>query len=453
MTQRKRSSGTFSSSGSTFGSISRQRSAKGYAVLGTWRGLALLWQRGGSTGTESRAPCQLPLRLCASSHGIRRGQCSGLHWMVLSFLSWLMVRPRIPDTCAVKSQRQSTSSCGHGRRGHRLLTVSGSAAKTRRQIFSWLVSRELYGLRSDSTIAHAAAKPHSTQPACVVKRAARRLSCTDIGCVLEICLIIPMRRRSRHTNDYPAEHRQRQRTHPACGSEAFSQPSILQGCCHRQPLKRRQWSLEQEVLPRQATSFETTRCTGTQTAAAGNTAMMPDLSELVGAQWVSRAKCLSLSVRRHGVLYMGRFLENCRALTVQKLGLTVSCWNVLWAIWSLVRIAITWLSAFTDAGGLVKAASRMATCGVESVLHSIASVRSLSIRSGRTYWLLTLLLIWQVTRGQASWAMNLLTLLLRKVPFSMRFQWTWSQPSARQTLLQSAYRSSSVPRPFRPFPN
>ena len=47
-----------------------------------------------------------------------------------------------------------------------------------------------------------------------------------------------------------------------------------------------------------ATSFETTRCIGTQTAAAGNTAMMRDLSELVGAQWVFRAKCLSLSVRR-----------------------------------------------------------------------------------------------------------------------------------------------------------
>ena len=52
----KRSSGTFSSSGSTFGFISRQRSANGDAVLGTWRGLALLWQRGGSAGIESRAP-------------------------------------------------------------------------------------------------------------------------------------------------------------------------------------------------------------------------------------------------------------------------------------------------------------------------------------------------------------------------------------------------------------
>ena len=103
MTQRKRSSGTFSSTGSTCGSIARQRSAKGYAVLGTWRGLALLWQRGGSAGTEPRAPCQLPLRRCTSSSGIRRDQCSGLRWMVLSFLSWLMVRWRIPDSCAVSS--------------------------------------------------------------------------------------------------------------------------------------------------------------------------------------------------------------------------------------------------------------------------------------------------------------------------------------------------------------
>ena len=186
MTQRKRSLGTFSSSGSTFGSISRQRSAKGYAVLGTWRGLALLWQRDGSAGTESRAPCQLPLRRCASSNGIRRGQCSGLHWMVLSFLSWLMVRPRIPDACAVSSPRQSTSSSGHGRlsinreRAHSKAStgtppdctshVSGSVANTRRRIFSWLVSRGLYGLCSDSTIVPAAVKPHLTQPACDAKR-------------------------------------------------------------------------------------------------------------------------------------------------------------------------------------------------------------------------------------------------------------------------------------------
>ena len=41
---------------------------------------------------------------------------------------------------------------------------------------------------------------------------------------------------------------------------------------------------------------------------------------------------------------------------------------------------MTWFSAFTDAGGLAKAASRMATCGVESVLLSIAGARSLSYK-------------------------------------------------------------------------
>ena len=52
-------------------------------------------------------------------------------------------------------------------------------------------------------------------------------------------------------------------------------------------------------------------------------------------------------------------------------------------------------------------------------------------------WLLTLLLIWQLARGHASWAINLLTLLLRKGPFSMRSRWTWLRPSARPTLLWS----------------
>ena len=85
------------------------------------------------------------------------------------------------------------------------------------------------------------------------------------------------------------------------------------------------------------------------------------------------ARCLSLSVRRPGVLYMVRFLGGCRALTVQKFGHFFSCWNVLWAIWQLVRTAITWSSAFGNAGGLAGVASRMATCGVESVLHSIAA--------------------------------------------------------------------------------
>ena len=42
---------------------------------------------------------------------------------------------------------------------------------------------------------------------------------------------------------------------------------------------------------------------------------------------------------------LGRFLENCRALTVQKYGLPFSCWNVLWAIWSLAQTAMTWVGS------------------------------------------------------------------------------------------------------------
>ena len=67
-----------------------------------------------------------------------------------------------PDTCAVKSQRQSTSSCGRRRhntnreRAHSgasictppdcILQGSGNVASTKRQIFSWPVSQGLYGL-------------------------------------------------------------------------------------------------------------------------------------------------------------------------------------------------------------------------------------------------------------------------------------------------------------------
>ena len=275
MTWRKRSSRTFSSSGLTFGFSSRRHSAKECTVLGSWRSLALLQLPSDSAGTESRAPCQQPLQRCANSNGIRRGQCFGLIWTVLSSHSWLMVRPQIPDTCVVRSQRQSTSNCGHGRRGtskewahSKELTgtppdctshSSESVASTRRQNFSWLVSRGLYGLCSGNTSALAAAKPHLTQPARVAKRAAQRLSCTDIGYVLEICLIIPMKRRSKRINDYLVGLKQRQRTHLACGSEAFTQLRILWGCCYGQPLRRRQWSLEQEVLPPQVTSLETKR--------------------------------------------------------------------------------------------------------------------------------------------------------------------------------------------------
>ena len=93
----KKSSGTFSSSGLTFGFTLRRHSANECAVLGSWRSLALHQLPDDSAGTESKAPCQQPLRRCASSNGIRRDLCFGLLWMGLSFHSWLMVRPQIPD--------------------------------------------------------------------------------------------------------------------------------------------------------------------------------------------------------------------------------------------------------------------------------------------------------------------------------------------------------------------
>ena len=64
-------------------------------------------------------------------------------------------------------------------------------------------------------------------------------------------------------------------------------------------------------------------------------------------------------------------------------------------------------------------------------------------------WLLILLLNWLLTPGQVLWAVGLLTLLLRKEPFSMRSRLTWFEPSARLISWQSAHRSSSIPRPLQ----
>ena len=83
----------------------------------------------------------------------------------------------------------------------------------------------------------------------------------------------------------------------------------------------------------------------------------------------------------------------------------------------------------------------------------IEGAKSQSTKSGRMCWPQTLLMTWQLTRGLALWAMSWLTLSLRRGPFSMRFRWTWSQPLARPTLLQSMYRSSSTPLPYRLSPN
>ena len=176
----------------------------------------------------------------------------------------------------------------------------------------------------------------------------------------------------------------RQWTRPVCGFGAFSQLNIRQGCCRRRLLRRRQWSLEQGELLHLATSFETTRCIGIQTAAAANMAKMRGLSELVGVQLVSRARYLSLSEQRPGELYMDRSLESYRALIVRNLGPFFNCWSVLWAIWLLARTASIWSSAFISAG-LARAASRMVTCGVESGLQCIpATQEQLKMHKKRT---------------------------------------------------------------------
>ena len=92
MIRRRRSSETCWSSGSTSGSISPRPSAKECTVLGTWRNPALFRLPGGSPGTESRVLKQQLLQLCANSNnGTRRDQCSGLRWMVISFLLSLTV--------------------------------------------------------------------------------------------------------------------------------------------------------------------------------------------------------------------------------------------------------------------------------------------------------------------------------------------------------------------------
>ena len=439
MTQRKRSSGTCWTSGSTSGFTSPQHSAKECAVLGTWRNPALFQPPGGSAGTESKAPYQQLLQHCANSHEIRRDQCSGLRWMVISFLSWLTVRREI--SAAIDQQlwaqaAQHEQGKGlqqgidlHATRLHLVRLRKRGQHKEANFLMACLTGA-LWPLQRQHECPRSGESP--LDPARVARRAVLRLSCTVIGYVLEICLTIPMKRRSRRTRDFLVELLRRQLTHPVCGSEASFQLNIRQGCCHRRLLRRQQWSLGQEELPRLATSFETTRCIGTQTAAAGNMAKMRDLSELVGVQSVSRAKC---------------------PLTAQKFGLFFNCWSVLWVIWLLAQTAIILSSAFISDGGLARAASRMATCGVESGPHSIAGAKSLSTNSGRMCWLLILLLIWQLTPGQALWAMNLLTLLLRKVLFSMRSRWTWLKPSARPILWQSAYRSSFTPRPYRPSTN
>ena len=274
---------------------------------------------------------------------------------VTSFLLSLTVRPRIPDTCAVKSQRQSTSNCGRRRHSTNreransgalicappdcISHGSGNVASTKRQTFSWPVSQGLFALCDASMTALAAAKLRLTQPANVVKRAVWRLSCTVTGYVLGT---IPTKRPSGRTRDFLVEPKWRQWTRAVCGFGASSQLKKRQGCCRRRLLRRQQWSLEQGELLHLATSFETTSCIGIQTAAAANMVKMRGLSELVGVQLVSRARYLSLSEQRPGELEMDRSLESYSALIVRKFGPFFNCWSVLWAMWLLARTAIVW---------------------------------------------------------------------------------------------------------------
>ena len=218
---------------------------------------------------------------------------------------------------------------------------SGKVASTKRQTFSWPVSQGFMAFATPARLPLAAAKLQLTQPASVVKRAVLRLSCTVTGYVLETCLTIPMKRRNGRTRDFLVELKRRQWTRLVCGFGASFQLNIRQGCCRRRLLRRQQWSLEQEELLHLPTSFETTRCIGKQTAAAANMAKMRGLSELVGVQLVSRAKCLSLSEQRPGELDMDRSLESYRALVVRKFGPFFNCWSVLWRFgcWHGLRLS------------------------------------------------------------------------------------------------------------------
>ena len=120
-----------------------------------------------------------------------------------------------------------------------------------------------------------------------------------------------------------------------------------------------------------------------------------------------------------GGLQTDRFLENCRAQTVQKYGRFFSCWNVLWATWSLARTATTWSGVFGNAGGCARVATRKVICA-ELALHASVGAKSRYTRSGRMCFHVTLLMIWRLTRGRGSWGTNLRTSLLRKGRCSMR---------------------------------
>ena len=345
--------------------------------------------------------------------------------MVLSFLSWLMVRPQTPDTCAARSQRQSTSSCGHGRRStnkekarSKALTdtppgctfpVSESAASIRRRISSWLASRgALWPLQRQHDCPRRGEAP--VDPTC--------MRCEE-GCA-ETFL-----------------HR-----HWLCAGNLFDHPNEAVKQAHQRLSRRAQTEAADTpclwfrgLLPAEHTTGLLPPPASEETAMvfeAGGASTHGYLirnhppfwyadssggkyghdARLVRAGWgavgVSRKVPFPQRAAALGAL-CGPLLENCRALAVPKFGHSFRCWNVLWAIWSLVRTATTLSNAFGNAGGLAGVASRMATCGVESVLHSIGGVMSLSTRSGRRCWLLTLLMIWRLTRGKVSWAMNLLT--------------------------------------------
>ena len=221
-------------------------------------------------------------------------------------------------------------------------TVDGD--RTKRQIFSWPVSQGLYGLCNASTTALAAVKLQLTQPASVVKRTVLRLSCTDTGYVLETCLTIPTKRPSGRTRDFLFEPKRRQWTRPVCGFVASYQLILRRGCCRRRLPRRRQWSLEREELLHLATSFETVRCIGIQTAAAANMAKMRGLSELVGVQLVSRARYLSFREQRPGELKNGPLPGELQGSDRAE----------IWALLQLLKRTLGDLVVGTDCDYLVK---------------------------------------------------------------------------------------------------
>ena len=169
------------SSGSTFGSISRQRSAKGNAVLGTWRSLAFFWQRGDSAGIESRAPCQLPIAtLCElqwDAHGRKL-------WTTLDCAQFSLVADgaargfQILTPRVLSGNPPAAVGTGGAARTGKGLTARRRLARHQFAPHTSQEARPAQGGEFSHCFSHlglmafaaAAVKPHLTQPACDAKR-------------------------------------------------------------------------------------------------------------------------------------------------------------------------------------------------------------------------------------------------------------------------------------------